>query len=330
MGLARLDSHRMSVPTSVDLPRPPRDLAARVFAVEGWSDPDLAYEELGAQTKRQLVRLLPDEWSFAGKRVLDFGSGAGRTLRHFAVEAGTAEFWAADIDEPSIAWMRENLSPPFHPWRSTSNPPLGLEHGSFDLIYAISVFTHLTDNSIQWLLELHRLLKPGGIMIATFMGRWNSEWFAKEPWIEDRVGMNVLYHNHDWDSGGPAVLMSEWWVREHWGRAFDIVNIAPQFHNFSWAVMRKREVELTTEDIERPSDDPREYTALRHNVKQLQRELTDELAYLQSYYAGVLREQADAYEQRIREYEDSASWALTRPLRRVGRALRTNHRGSHN
>ena len=284
----------MSGTTRVDLPRPPRELAARVFAVEGWSDPDLAYDELGAQTKNQLVRLLPAEWAFAGKRVLDFGSGAGRTLRHFATEAGTAEFWGADIDEPSIVWMQGNLSPPFHAWQSTINPPLGLEHGSFDLIYAISVFTHLTDNSIQWLLELHRLLKPDGLLIATFMGRWNSEWFAKEPWVEDRVGMNVLHHNRDWDSGGPAVLMSEWWVREHWGRAFEIVDIAPQFHNFSWCVMRKREVELTTDDIERPSDDPREYAAIRHNVKQLQREVVDELAYLHEYYKGVVREQTKA------------------------------------
>ena len=142
--------------------------------------------------RTSLLRLLPADWSFVGKRVLDFGSGAGRTLRHFATEAETAEFWGADIDEPSIAWMQENLSPPFHAWQSTINPPLGLEHGSFDLIYAISVFTHLTDNSIQWLLELHRLLKPDGLLIATFMGRWNSEWFAKEPWVEDRVGMNVL------------------------------------------------------------------------------------------------------------------------------------------
>ncbi len=322
----RVDWRGMSGTTRVDLPRPPRELAARVFAVEGWSDPDLAYDELGAQTKNQLVRLLPADWSFVGKRVLDFGSGAGRTLRHFATAAETAEFWGADIDEPSIAWMQENLSPPFHAWQSTINPPLGLEHGSFDLIYAISVFTHLTDNSIQWLLELHRLLKPDGLLIATFMGRWNSEWFAKEPWVEDRVGMNVLHHNRDWDSGGPAVLMSEWWVREHWGRAFEIVDIAPQFHNFSWCVMRKREVELTTDDIERPSDDPREYAAIRHNVKQLQREVVDELAYLHEYYKGVVREQTKACDDRIRGYEESASWNVTRPLRRIGRALRTNHR----
>ena len=90
--------------------------------------------------------------------------------------------------------------------------------------------------------------------------------------------------------------------------------------------MRKREVELTTDDIERPSDDPREYAAIRHNVKQLQREVVDELAYLHQYYEGVVREQTKANDDRIREYEESASWNVTRPLRRIGRALRTNHR----
>jgi SAM-dependent methyltransferase len=298
-----------------ELPRPPRDLAARVFAVEGWSDPDVASDELGAQTMRQLVRLLPDDWSWPGKRVLDFGSGAGRTLPHFAAEAETAEFWGTDIDERSIAWMQAYLCPPFHAWKSTVNPPLGLQHDSFDLIYAISVFTHLTDNSSRWLVELHRLLKPRGLLIATFMGRWNSEWFANEPWDEDRVGMNVLHHNRDWDSGGPAVLMSEWWVREHWGRAFEILRIAPQFHNFSWAVMTKREVELTSEEIERPSDDPREYAAVRHNVRQLQRELVNELQYIQELQRQALREQAASY-------ENSMSWKVTRPFRLAARALR--------
>ena len=62
------------------LPLPPRELASRVFAVEGWSDADQAYLTLGAQTKEQIVRMLPDDWSFGGKRVLDFGCGAGRTL----------------------------------------------------------------------------------------------------------------------------------------------------------------------------------------------------------------------------------------------------------
>ena len=316
----------------MDLPLPPRDLASRVYAVE-WGDPDAAYLELGAQTKRQIVSLLPDDWSFAGRRVLDFGSGAGRTLRHFAAEAEIAEFWGCDIDGPSIEWLQEHLCPPFHAWQMISIPPLALEHESFDLIYAISVFTHLADNSTPWLLELHRTLKPGGLLIATFMGRWTSEWFAKEPWVEDRVGRNVLFHHRDWDAGGPAVLMSEWWLREHWGRAFEVVHIVPEFQNYSWAVLRKRDVDVDPDEIERLSDDPREVAALRHNIRQLQREVVAELDAARVQQEWALAEQAADYERRIRELEErvaalegSISWRATEPLRRAAEALRDRRR----
>jgi SAM-dependent methyltransferase len=235
------------MPSDRDAPLPPQHLASRVFSVDQWGEPLAAFGQIGLQTRRALVDLLPPDWSFEGKKVLDFGCGIGRTLRHFLTEAETAEFWGADIDAPSIDWLHENLCPPLHAWRCAPSPPLGLEPGTFDLGWAVSVFTHLTFNSLPWMLELHHMLKPDGLLIATYMGRWNSEYAAGEPWDEDRIGMSVVQQNPDWDSGGPAVLMSDWWVREHWGRAFEILRIAPQIHNMSWVVMRKREVGLTTD-----------------------------------------------------------------------------------
>jgi SAM-dependent methyltransferase len=290
------------MPASSDRPYPPPDLVYRVYPVDEWSDPLALYEQMGAETKGALLDLLPDDWTFAGKRVLDFGCGAGRTLRHFLTEAEDAEFWGADVDAASIDWMRENLSPPLHAWRSAHGPPIGLEPGSFDLIWAISVFTHLPQmTSMHWLLELHRLLKPGGLLIATYYGRWNSEFLAGEPWDDDRVGMNVLQHTRPWDEGGPVTLMSDWWIRAHWGRAFEILGTKPQLHNFTWLLMQRREVDLTVEDLERPDDDPREIAALGHNVRQLQREI-------------------EALTNRVTEvrraYEGTISWRLTRPLRR--------------
>jgi hypothetical protein len=169
-------------------------------------------------------------------------------------------------------------------------------------------------------------------LIATFMGRWNSRWFTGEHWDENRTGRNVLHHNRDWDSGGPAVLMSEWWVREHWGRAFEIVTIAPQFHNFSWAVMRKRDVELTDDDIDAPSGDPREYASVVHNVTQIQRELELIAAQHEQALADNERARADLEQRlhglslRIDEYENSLSWRVTRPLRGAAGALRSRVR----
>ncbi len=279
-------------------PFPPPELANRVCSLDGSDEPYVIYDQHGAEARGALLSLLPDDWSFEGRRVLDFGCGAGRTLRHFLDEAGQGELWGADIDSRSIEWLDQTLCPPLHVRLSGEAPPLGLEPASFDLIWALSVFTHLTDSSIPWLLELHRLLKPDGLLIATYMGRWTSEELIGEPWDEDRVGMNALRHDQDWEIGGPMVLMSDWWVSAHWGRLFEIVRVEPMVHGQSWALLRKRDVELTVEEVERPEPgEPREFAALRHNLLQLRRDHVAELVRLRSFY------------------ESSRSWQLTAPLR---------------
>src|ERR1700761_7306585 len=95
------------------------------------------WEKLGPETRTALLELLPEDWTFAGKRVLDFGCGAGRTLRHFMAEAEEAEMWGVDIDAASIDLLRETVCPPLHVMRSGYSPPLEFESSSFDLIWSI-------------------------------------------------------------------------------------------------------------------------------------------------------------------------------------------------
>jgi SAM-dependent methyltransferase len=291
-------------------------------------DPLETYELRGQAARRQIRSMLPSPWSFEGKRVLDFGSGAGRTLRHFLAEAESAEFWACDTDEPSIAWLSEHLSPPVHPIHNDQLPPLPRPDGYFDLAYAVSVFTHLTKTWSSWLLELHRLLRDDGLLIATFAGEAFSERFANEPWDEDRIGMNVLRTWQSWDQGGPFVLHSNWWIRAHWGRAFEVLEIrspsqvddhlGPQ----SWVLMRKRPVRITIAELEaaEPGEE-REVRALRHNVRQLHAEV--------EWHRGVLlpeleslRCHAGELERAVRGMRGSVSWRITRPLRALARRWR--------
>jgi SAM-dependent methyltransferase len=261
------------------------------------------------------MAMLPDRWSFERKRVLDFGCGAGRTLRHFLAEADEgAEFWGADIDAPSIAWLVEHLGPRVQAVQNGVDPPLGLEYGTFDLAWALSVFTHLTDNSLPWLAELHKLLKPGGLLVGTYMGSWNSEVFTHEPWDEDRIGMNVLRRDQGWEEGGPMVLMSDWWVRAHWGRAFDILSAAP-VHWQTWVLLRKRDVQITAEELYEPADDPREMLALRHNLRQVELDRERTLAEVRNGYERTLAEVRNGYEH-------SFSWRVTRPARDTARYVR--------
>ncbi len=150
------------------------------------------YESRGREVRLAIESLLPPDWSFEGKRVLDFGCGAGRVLRHFEAEADTAEFWGCDIHAPSIDWVQGHLCPPFRAYRNADTPPLPHPDGYFDLIWALSVLTHITDTWSVWLAELHRVLADDGLLLATFMGEGVAPLLADEPWDEDRIGMNVL------------------------------------------------------------------------------------------------------------------------------------------
>ena len=232
---------------------------------------------IGRRSKTQIISLLPRGWNFEGKRVLDFGAGAGRVLRHFADDEAQAEFWGCDIDGASVDWMREHMAPEVHAFQNAEAPPLAVPDEHFDLAWAISVFTHLDDSWADWLLEMRRILKPDGLLIATFVGPWLAESMLGERWDEDRIGMNSLRHWMPWKDGGPLVLHSEWWVRAHWGRAFEVLEFKrPRdgARGHTWALFRRREDPIDVPGLKEPEPgEERELEALRHNIAQLRSEL---------------------------------------------------------
>ena len=286
---------------------------------------------LGGEAKGSIVSLLPDDWTWADRQVLDFGCGAGRTLRHFLKEAEVATFWGCDIDQPSIDWIAANLSPPIRTFVNAEEPPLPLERESLDLIYVVSVFTHLTDTWSAWLLELHRLLKEHGRLIVTFIGPSAARHVTDEPWDPDRIGMNVLKPGQPWDLGGPLVLHSPWWIEAHWGRAFEICDLRvdgfglPSPEGQGVVSMRKRPVELAPDELEEPADQEfREAAAALNNVRQLSRELIQLRADYEQLaaawkgeseaHASAARREAQLRDSLLR-VTASHSWQLTRPLR---------------
>jgi SAM-dependent methyltransferase len=101
--------------------------------------------------------------------VLDFGCGCGRVTRYWVGFAGSVA--GSDLDAPAVEWCRRNL--PFARFEANGlAPPLVFEDASFDLVYALSVFTHLTgDLQTAWRDELRRLLRPGGHLLVTTHGR---------------------------------------------------------------------------------------------------------------------------------------------------------------
>lgn len=266
-----------------DVPIPPVALSARLAQAPAGMADATGYLERGRRAVTSIERVLPGDWTWTDKRVLDFGCGAGRVVRHLHEAARTGEVWGSDIDPACIAWNSEHLDPAISFVVNGPVPPLSFEADMFDLVYALSVFTHIDQHWASWLIEMHRVLAPGGLLVATIMSEGMCEAVSGEPWDESRVGMNVYECGQPWALGGPMVLHSPWWIREHWGRLFEVLEVRSrrfyeqsdaQMDDHGVAVLRKTGPSVSVAELERidPSE-VREVTALRHDLLHLRAEV---------------------------------------------------------
>jgi len=198
------------------------------------------------------------------------------------------------------------------------------------LTFAMSVYTHITDHWAGWLLEHHRVLADGGLLLASFLGEAMMEPLIGEQWCEDRIGMNSLLAGHPWDLGGPITFISPWWLRMHWGRAFEILELRPYTGGdppagHGLVLMRKKSVQLTIEDLKRlEPGEPREIVALQHHTAQLR----DETLQLRRAYkdlAGRLQA-AEAAQAQSRSQPAPARERTSALFRRVMQMAQSGRR----
>ena len=149
------------------LPLPPPDL---VYLVGGHFDLR-EYYETGEFHSSLIRRVLHEHGRNAAElqAVLDFGCGCGRVIRHWR-DLEIPLLQGSDYNTRLVDWCRRSL--PFARFsRNDIAPPLPLADETFDLVYAISVFTHLTAPlQHAWAGELTRILRPGGILLITTKG----------------------------------------------------------------------------------------------------------------------------------------------------------------
>ena len=104
-------------------------------------------------------------------RLLDFGVGWARVLRCFMKDVPPDHLFGVDVNPDILAFCRRHVPAATYA-ACTPGAPLPYADGSFDVIESFSVFSHLSPAAhAHWLTELHRVLRPGGLLALTTLSR---------------------------------------------------------------------------------------------------------------------------------------------------------------
>ncbi|MCG8696713.1 MAG: class I SAM-dependent methyltransferase [Bacteroidales bacterium] len=123
------------------------------------------------ETAKWLISYFEKHIEVQNCHILDWGCGPGRVIRHMpSLLSNTCTFYGTDYNKKYIDWCRRNINTV----KFSSNdlyPPMQYPDSQFDIIYGISIFTHLSKPAhLSWFKELMRVLKPGGILLLTLHG----------------------------------------------------------------------------------------------------------------------------------------------------------------
>jgi SAM-dependent methyltransferase len=153
----------------LDAPLPPAHLRARI----GSSSSVGSFLSIGKNAYQTIEHTLRQHGKPLDtcRTVLDFGCGCGRTLLWFTQHPAALSLFGTDIDAGAIEWCRQHFA--FAAFDTNKAlPPSRYATAQFDLIYTISVFTHLNEQQqFAWLQEFQRILQPGGVALITVLGR---------------------------------------------------------------------------------------------------------------------------------------------------------------
>ncbi len=123
------------------------------------------YFRVGMVAAKKLSALLPEDFEVG--KLLDFGSGYARCSRFYPAFFPAAEIQVSEIKEQALRYQQETFGFKTLLHGSDAN---SLNASNYDLIIAISVFTHLPEALCrEWLQKLFYHLRPGGKLIFTYV-----------------------------------------------------------------------------------------------------------------------------------------------------------------
>jgi ubiquinone/menaquinone biosynthesis C-methylase UbiE len=115
-----------------------------------------------------------------GKVVLDLGCGSGYGAARIGKIAARVE--GVDVDEEAVAFAQERYSSENVSFSSIEvGKALPFPDASFDTVLSFQVIEHVQDDD-GYLMEAHRVLKPGGVLVVVTPDRQNRLLPTQRPW----------------------------------------------------------------------------------------------------------------------------------------------------
>jgi len=162
--------------------------------------------------------------------ILDFGCGCGRVIRHLKTDG---RLYGCDYNSEAIKWAKKHLN--FAEFSVNKlKPPTSYSDSKFDLILAISVLTHLTEElGHKWISEFRRLIRPQGFLILSLHGRGSFQDLASKERLRFLDGQIVVREEQHVGSNSCVAFHPTEYVREELVKGFRMVDFVPQgLHNF--------------------------------------------------------------------------------------------------
>lgn len=165
------------------------------------------------------------------KRVLDFGCGCGRVTTWMLRDCD-AEFHAVDVDAEAVEWCRKSLSRG-HFLPNLADPPLSFPDHYFDIVYCLSVFTHLNESMQDlWFSELSRVLKPSGLLLFTVFGAATRDLLS--PTEEGQFSARGFVHKRSEKLRG---LVPDWYHTTWQSKEYLVGRLSARFENIQYSVV---------------------------------------------------------------------------------------------
>jgi len=192
---------------------------------------------------------------------LDFGCASGRVIRHFAIQHPEIRTCGCDINRLHVEWCNTYLPSNCIVFQNHSIPTIPLPDASLDLISAFSVFTHTDAMETTWLMEIVRLLRPGGLAWLTVhtdgtLHDMDKNWPLWKPTMDHPLATKLLDGKRNFDgdriilrwhpdaSYSSNVFYKQAYINKVWGRILNIVEFRRRCPNFQDVVLVQKPVDV--------------------------------------------------------------------------------------